>query len=194
MPRHVVFLPHEQFSPAELSAARLDGHLVELGEGYLPADAVETSATRAASLRSLLGDRLAAVLDSAAWVHGVLPAPPARHFVSRSDERRVPSLFDRRASYVDVTLSAGEVWCLAGVHLTSPARTLADLARYAHDESRARAARSLVEAGLASPAEALACLRARRRLPHGGRPAVAFLRALDAPAGTAQAEVTRYTS
>ncbi|UUT35391.1 hypothetical protein [Microbacterium elymi] len=40
----------ERLSQAELSAACLDGHLVELGDGYMPADAVETVALRAGSL------------------------------------------------------------------------------------------------------------------------------------------------
>ena len=38
-----LYFPHDRLSPAELSAARLDGHVVELGEGYIPADAVETA-------------------------------------------------------------------------------------------------------------------------------------------------------
>ena len=37
----------DRLSLAELTAARLDGHLVELGEAYIPADAVETLGLRA---------------------------------------------------------------------------------------------------------------------------------------------------
>ena len=37
-----LYFADDRLSAAELSAARLDGHLVELGEAYIPADAVET--------------------------------------------------------------------------------------------------------------------------------------------------------
>ena len=47
-----LYFADERLSPAELSAARLDGHLVELGEAYIPADAVETRGLRAGSLRA----------------------------------------------------------------------------------------------------------------------------------------------
>ena len=50
-PRRSCTSPDDRLSPAELSAACLDGDLVELGEAYIPADAVETRGLRAGSLR-----------------------------------------------------------------------------------------------------------------------------------------------
>ena len=86
----------QRLSAAELSAARLDGHLVELGEGYIPADAVETTHLRAASLAVLLGATLAATHLSAAWVYGAIDAAPPRHTVQRAVPRRIHHVIDRR--------------------------------------------------------------------------------------------------
>ena len=48
------YLPGDRLMQPELSAARLDGHVVEMGEGYIPADVVEGPEARAAALRSLI--------------------------------------------------------------------------------------------------------------------------------------------
>ena len=74
-----IYFAGDALSIAELSAASLDGHLVGLGEGFMPADAVETPAMRAASLRSLMGETKAASLLTAAWIWGAIPSAPARH-------------------------------------------------------------------------------------------------------------------
>jgi hypothetical protein len=55
-----LYFAGERLTACELSAARLDGDVVDVGEAFMPADAVETRELRAASLRSLLGDHLAA--------------------------------------------------------------------------------------------------------------------------------------
>lgn len=124
-----VFFPGDRLSAAELTAACLDGHLVALGEGYIPADAVETAWMRAASLRPLLGDTLAATRESAAWVHGACAREPARHEVQRAVTRRLHEVRDRRVVYHDVPLRSDDVEIVAGVRVTTVARTLADLAR-----------------------------------------------------------------
>lgn len=119
----------ERLSSAELSAACLDGHLVEVGEGYMPADAVETAWLRAASLAPLVGDSLAVTHVSAAWVHGGLDEPPARHTVQRAVVRRLHHVIGRRIRYRDPRIDDADLTCIAGVKVTVPARTLADLAR-----------------------------------------------------------------
>ncbi|MGC5083468.1 hypothetical protein, partial [Escherichia coli] len=65
-----LYFPGERLSLAELTAACLDGLLAPIGEGFMPADAVETTWMRARSLAPLVGERWAAVRVSAAWVHG----------------------------------------------------------------------------------------------------------------------------
>ncbi len=124
-----VYAAHEPFSPAELSAARLDGHLVELGDAYIPADAVETAALRAASMRSLLTDRMAATHLSAAWVHGALDAPPVHPTVQRAVAHRIRLPREPGVVYRDGCVAVRDLVLIGGVLVTCRARTIADLAR-----------------------------------------------------------------
>ncbi|HWI32058.1 MAG TPA: type IV toxin-antitoxin system AbiEi family antitoxin [Microbacterium sp.] len=127
-------------SAAELSAARLDGHLVELGEGYIPADAIETTHLRAASLSVLLGDTLAATHLSAAWVFGAIDEAPARHAVQRAVPRRLHHRIDRRFLYRDGCIETDDLVIVGGVLVTTPPRTAADLARLAGADPASSAA------------------------------------------------------
>ncbi|WP_438352963.1 type IV toxin-antitoxin system AbiEi family antitoxin [Microbacterium sp. CJ88] len=186
MPSPFLYFAGDRLSGAELSAARLDGHLVELGEGYIPADAVETRALRAASLTGLLGASLAATHLSAAWVHGALPAPPARHTVQRAVPRRLHTVIDRRLIYRDLQVADADLLRIGGVRVTSPERTLADLSRIA-DDTYTRAALLLAATDVSLPGRAARWLEQHRSLPMK-RSALAFLRGL---AAKAQEEVTR---
>jgi hypothetical protein len=124
-----VYFANERLTQAELSAARLDGHVVELGEGYVPADTVESAALRGASLRNLLPDTLAATRLTAAWVHGAVDELPPRLEVQRAVARRIHHVRHPRLVYRDVVVAPGHLQRVGGTLVTSPARTLADLAR-----------------------------------------------------------------
>ena len=169
MPWPLVYLPDERLSAAELSAARLDGDLVEIGEGYMPADAIESTTMRAASLRSICGARLVACAWSAAWIYGALHEPPPRHAVMRGVSHRVGNLIDRRVIFHDVGVEGDDVTDVAGVMVTSPLRTLIDVARRIHvPEHRDRAlivVGGLIELGLVDPRTALARIDSQIRLP-----------------------------
>jgi hypothetical protein len=188
-----LYFAHEGLSPAELSAARLDGHLVELGEGYMPADAVETPGLRAASLALLLGDRLAATHVSAAWVHGALDRPPARHTVQRAVSHRIHHVLDHRLAYRDASVEARDLVRIGGVLVTRWARTLADLVRLqvggdCSPEVR-DAARSLARRPGAAR-EAIVCLAMQNAVV--GKPdALALLRRWERDEGAGQEDVTR---
>ncbi|MBD7957837.1 SAM-dependent methyltransferase [Microbacterium sp. Sa4CUA7] len=130
-----------RLSVAELAAARLDGDVVEVGEGFMPADAVETLELRAGSLAPLVGDTLAATHLSAAWVHGVLDEPPARHAVQRITARRLSPAIDLRVRYRDMRLPAGDIMVVCGAAVTTAVRTLADLVRSREEADRAAAER-----------------------------------------------------
>jgi hypothetical protein len=132
-----MFLAGDRLSEAELTAACLDGDLVALGEGYVPADIVESPALRAASLRDLLGDTLAATHESAAWVYGGLDDPPVKHTVQRAVPQRLHHVIDRRLSYRDPFLPVEDLVRIGGSLVTSLARTAADLARAADGRSDA---------------------------------------------------------
>lgn len=182
-----LYFPGDRLSPAELSAARLDGDVVELGDAYIPADAIETRALRAGSLRGILGETLAATHLSAAWVHGGLDEPPARHTVQRAVPWRIHQVIDRRAVYRDPEVASDELWRIGGVLVTSPQRTLADLARVPDDEY-AEAARRFSDAFPGLALDAAAWFGRRGPVPHK-RTAVAFLHGLAARA--LQEDVTR---
>lgn len=189
MPSPFLYFADDRLSRAELTAACLDGDLVELGEAYIPADAVETAALRAGSLLPVLGETLAATHLTAAWIHGALPRPPARHTVQRAVSHRLHIVPDRQVVYRDRAVPAGELQLIGGVRVTSISKTLADLSRVADDE-HAGAARLMALTHADAVAAAIDGLE-RGVLPHK-RAALAFLREL--AAGAAQDEVTRYTS
>jgi hypothetical protein len=183
MPSPFLYFADDRLSLAELSAACLDGHLVELGEGFIPADAVETAALRAESLRVLLGDTLAATHLSAAWIHGALPDAPARHTVQRAVPRRLHHVMGRRFTYRDLCVAREDLIVVGGMLVTTPVRTLADLCRI-DDAPHRHAALLTVRGGYASPVDAIAWLERHSSLP-GKRGALAVLARL------AQEEVTR---
>ena len=187
MPSPFLYFADERHSPAELSAARLDGHLVELGDAYIPADAVETRALRAGSLAGLLGDTLAATHLSAAWIHGALHDPPARHTVQRAVPRRLHQVIGRRLRYRDLCVDPADLLRIGGVPVTSPERTLADLSRLT-DPDCVAAARMMADADPALPQRTLAWFDAHGALPNK-RSALVFLRELAAREG--QDDVTR---
>lgn len=166
---------HHGLSPAELSAARLDGELTTVGDAYVAADALETPQLRAATLGVLLGRSLVAIGISAAWVHGAVGAPPAVHHVQRTAARGVARPVDRRIRFRDTPIDVADVIVLGGVRVSTPARTLLDLIREPDDSACASAARRLATPALIG--EALAWLEAHRRFA-GRRPAAAALRAL----------------
>ena len=165
----LIYLPDERLSVAELSAARLDGDVVEIGEGYMPADAIESTAARAASLRSLCGTRLVVGSWSAAWVYGALTDPPARHTVMRGAAPRIGNRIDRRALFPDGGVEQTDVTDVAGVLVTSPLRTVIDVARRIREpEHRERAISvvgALIEARLVDPRDAITRIDALTRLP-----------------------------
>ena len=180
-----LYFAGDALSLAELSAARLDGHLVELGDAYIPADAVETTGLRAGSLRGLLGANLAATHLSAAWVHGGLHEPPARHTVQRAVSRRLHHVLGRRLRYRDLAIDPDDLLILGGVRVTTPGRTLADLARV--DEAHHRhAARALAAALPGCAVAARTWLERHGSLPNK-RAALALLAELAAD----QDDVTR---
>lgn len=181
-----LYFANDRLSPAELSAARLDGHLVELGEGYIPADAVETAGLRAASLAMLLGSVLAATRLSAAWIHGALDEPPLRHTVQRAVERRIHHVVDRRLVYRDARVAPRDLVRIGGVPVTSRALTLADLARErgtGGDSPDVALAIARLAAVPGAPRDAIVRLAQQDSVP--GKPrAIALLRRLEREATT----------
>ncbi|MGO1955011.1 hypothetical protein [Microbacterium sp.] len=117
----------ERLSRTELCAARLDGDVFELGGGYMPADAVDAPALRAATLRDLFRTDLVAVGMSAAWVHGAIDSEPIVHVAqplsAQRDQRREPGLRVR-----DRPADPGDTVDVDDIAVLTMACTLADLA------------------------------------------------------------------
>ncbi|MDQ1084251.1 MULTISPECIES: hypothetical protein [Microbacterium] len=180
-----LFFVDERLSLAELSAACLDGLLVPLGEGFIPADAVETPWMRARSLLPLLGERWAAVRRTAAWIHGAVDEEPFPHHVQRAGSTRVRARSDARVVFHDVRLEPADIRSLAGVHLSSPERTLADLAR-SGDEGEVALAREWARHDPQLGNAAASWLARHPRFPHARRAAAVL------SAATVAAEAARH--
>ncbi|QCQ15980.1 MULTISPECIES: type IV toxin-antitoxin system AbiEi family antitoxin [Microbacterium] len=159
-----LYFPSQLLSRAELTAACLDGDLVGLGEGFVPADTIETAALRAASLHPLVGERMAATHRSAAWVHGFIDEVPVRHDLQRISEHRLHEPVDRRFVYRDPRIPDDDLLRLGGVPVTTPARTVADLARGTDEAARGLLGQCAERAPEAIHG-AIAWLDSRRRVP-----------------------------
>jgi hypothetical protein len=154
---------------AELCAARIDGELVELADGWCPVDEPDLPSLRAAAAALDTGPALIAERLTAAWVHGGLDAPPrpAQYCVPNSD--RIAVRLDRRRSVVrEVSLRPGEVVDLGGARCTSVERTAFDVLREAEldDETAVAVVAKLIapRPGLAERVHAR--LDGALRLPH----------------------------
>jgi len=114
---------------AELCAARIDGELVGLADGWCPVDEPDLPSLRAAAAAIDAAPALIAERLTAAWVHGGLDAPPrpAQYCVPNSG--RIAVRLDRRSVVREVSLRPGEVVDLGGARCTSVERTVFDLIR-----------------------------------------------------------------
>jgi hypothetical protein len=102
--------------------------LFSVDERFSPVDEADTAWLRATALRSIAGTRMIAEVDSALWIDGLSPLPPAVHTmcVARSDRIKFPP--SRRFVLREVTHAPGDVVEVAGLRVTVPARILYDLA------------------------------------------------------------------
>jgi len=153
---------------AELCAARLDGELLRLGDCFTPVDQPHDRFTRASSIARELPDRLIAERLSAAWIWGALPYPPPRHELCASLGARARASNPRRVIVREVAISADEITVIADQRVTSPVRTLVDLARFA-TEIDGEVLRSLARVGALTLDDCRAALDRRRNLPNKRR-------------------------
>jgi len=153
---------------AELCAARLDGELLRLGECFTAIDQPHDRFARAASIALELPDRLIAERLSAAWVWGAIPYPPPRHELCASLGARARASNPRRVIVREVAISPDEVVVIAGQRVTSPVRTLVDLARFSV-ELDTEVLRALARVGSVTIDDCRAALDRRRNLPNKRR-------------------------
>lgn len=172
------FRPGALLSQPELSAARLDGLLIEVGDGYMPPDVPEDASARIASLAPVLTAGYALSGPTAAWVHGVGDMPPACHHLQRVSAQRSRVHPKPRVVMHDRRLDACDVQTIAGVQVTTPLRTLTDLVlRASRDAEGAQWMHRLARAAPELIPRAREQLESRPRMP-GKRAALAALRAM----------------
>ena len=118
---------------AELWAARLDGELFRLGACFTPIDEIEAPVHRASVVHSGLAGRLIAEQMSAAWIWGAFePAPRRRQLCVdlhwRIGHELPPSVWVR-----EVVIDRSEIDTIGGFRVTTPLRTIIDIARFSED-------------------------------------------------------------
>lgn len=159
---------------AELCAARLDGELYTVDECFSPVDVAQGAEDRARSLGILWPDRLIAELTSAAWIWGAVPAPPAVHQLCANAGARVrPRSTTLRVALREVIIDRRDYVTIAGLGVTTPLRTVVDMARFAEPYGPAEheAMLALAAIGGFGLAEAARSITSRRNLP-GARSAL----------------------
>lgn len=173
-----LYLPGGRLSLAELSAARIDGHVFEIGEAYVPADLVETPDVRASSIAPLVRPGTAASWSSAAWIHGAGDAAPSVHHVKRSVDRRLRAHTSARLVFHDSLLAASEWQSIGGIAVSTPLRTMLDLATNLHRDPRVlRWMHGLAQVFPELPGDSATALQALCRVP-GSRAGIAALERL----------------
>ena len=190
------YRPGALLSQQELNAARLDGLLVEVGDGYMPADLPEDAGARAAALEPVVSPGYAASGPTAAWVHGIGDAPPLRHHIQRAVDRR-PRVQPRHNVIVhEGRVPSDDLMLIARMPVTTPLRTLTDLVLSSDRHGECAAwMRSMAAACPSLVPRVHTLLAARSRMP-GKRAALAIVADLAGAQGenARQEEVTRYTS
>ena len=122
-----------RLSAPELRAAALDGELGRVGAAFLPLDVPLDTRTRLAALNPVRGDARVIVSDRcAAWVWGWSHAPCPVLCCCVSSRSRVASTTRRALGVREAVIDSDEIVTLDGVTLTTPVRTLIDLA--SHDD------------------------------------------------------------
>ncbi|SMH39449.1 hypothetical protein SAMN06295885_1645 [Rathayibacter oskolensis] len=162
-----VLLPGE-LPLAELCAARLDGELIALDEAFLVADLPLGPAERGAALLAVLPSGTVADRRSAAWVHGATADPPSVHSASIDRRNRLHPPLLSRLRFHEVRLGPGDTVTRGGCPVTSPVRTLIDLAR-TRDECEDELLRSLARVTKTSLEELLLRLEPARPVVAGRR-------------------------
>jgi hypothetical protein len=150
---------------AELCAARLDGELLRVDDSFTSIDQPHDRALRALTIAIAWPERMIAERWSAAWVWGALAQPPSRHTLCSSLGARARSSLPQRVSVREVVIDEDETVTMAGQRVTTPLRTITDLARFDEGVPRELLAR-LVQIGDVTLDECRAALDRRRNLPN----------------------------
>jgi len=113
---------------AELCGARLDGELYPLGDFWCPVDEPDGRLGRARTAGLLVPPRAIAERLTAAWIYGLCPEPARHQFcVDLAARTHVPP--SPRLQLREVRCAPEDTNTIAGLRVTTPLRTVVDLAR-----------------------------------------------------------------
>lgn len=163
----------------ELCAAQLDGELYRLDDTFMPIDGIDQPRSRALSLHTWAPSALIAERRTAAWIYGALDAPPGKHQFCVDIANRVRPERDARIALREVVFGDGDVVQLNGIRLTSPVRTIIDLARVPDEQFAgiSPVIGRLAEQWMITIDDCLGLADRRRNLP-GKRQALALISAV----------------
>lgn len=135
--------------------------------GFAPIDVRVGPADRAGAAARGWSPRLIAEQLSAAWIWGAANDPPARHQLCAGSTERARLAVPGAAAVREVVIDADEIAAPGGVRVTTPLRTVADLARFssAFGVTEARVIRNLLDLDRLSLADCRGALDRRRNLP-----------------------------
>jgi hypothetical protein len=125
----IPFVDGTRFSPAELSALRLDGETMTRGDFVFPVGPGPTFVERCRALSSVIDPRAIAERRTVLWLCGCLEQPPVPLEVCVDTRQRVPAPQEARSTLRQVVIDVDDIDVHHGVRMTSPARTMADLLR-----------------------------------------------------------------
>lgn len=143
---------------------RLDGQVVAIDEAFAHVDQPPGPAQRAASVAMFCQQRLIAEQRTAAWIWGATVEPPLRHDLCVSVGARARTTHAGRLHVREVVISPMEIATLGATRVTTPVRTVMDLARF-QDPFDPGLITSLCAATKLTVAQCIAELRSRRNLP-----------------------------
>ena len=158
-------LSSDDLPAPELYAAKLDGDVFAIDTCFAPVDEIEQPRHRVRALRTdRSDDRLIAEQRSAAWVWGALDQPPVHHQFCVATGARVSHSSARWMTLREVVIRDDEIVELDGGLVTTPTRTVVDLARFG-TSFEVPVIRRLMAAG-ASLDRAIDSVARRRNLPN----------------------------
>ena len=170
-------LSHHDLPQAELNAALLDGEVYAVDECFSPIDEIDQRSHRALALASLLPERLLpepllperliAEQRTAAWVLGALARPPFHHQFCAAIDARVRPSGMIRVTVREVVIDETDLLECAGLRVTTPLRTVVDLARFSPSfgDEEVRLVKNLMSLGGFGVEECKAMLDRRQNLP-----------------------------
>lgn len=153
---------------AELCAASLDGHVFRLDDCFEPVDLPHTRAQRASVIGLLWPGKFIAERSTAAWIWGAKDETPTHHELCVSLGARARPTNSIRLTVREVVIENDEFVIEGGTRVTTPLRTLIDIARFTvvDDGSMTDTLTALAHVGSITQAQCRRALDRRRNIPH----------------------------